>query len=142
MRMHHLGIVGRSLDVLRRRFIEEGGLALTEPIEDPIQRVVVQFYRVPESSELWELVAPLGEPADSPIGSRIARGGGLDHVCYELDREDGSLEDLRAAEVARGAQVICEPVVAAAFGRRIMFVYRRSARILEFVEPRPMGSPL
>jgi hypothetical protein len=36
--------------------------------------------------------------------------------------------------------VICEPVVAAAFGRRIMFVYRRSGRILEFVGPRPTGS--
>jgi hypothetical protein len=50
--VHHLGIVGGAWTcsaALRR-----GGRASPDrAIQDPIQRIVVQFYKVPESSELW-----------------------------------------------------------------------------------------
>jgi hypothetical protein len=38
--------------------------------------------------------------------------------------------------------VVCEPVLAAAFGRRIAFVFRRSRRLIEYVEPRRPGQAL
>jgi len=139
MRFHHLGWVGKDLARMRRAFEKEGATGASDPITDPLQRVVVQFLREPQSGELWELVTPLADAADSPLGSRLARGGGLDHVCYELEDGDGTLEECLAAESGRGARVICEPIMAAAFGRRIAFVFRRSGRIVELVEPRPPG---
>ena len=141
MKLHHIGWVGRDLTRMRRAFERDGAVLASPPIDDPVQRVTVQFLREPATGELWELVVPLGDPADSPLTSRLARGGGFDHVCYELDAADGTLEDRLAAEVARGAQVVCPPVMAAAFARRIAFVFRRSQRLIEFVEPRRADQP-
>ena len=142
MRLHHLGWVGNDIARMRAAFERDGAKVISPPIDDPIQRVTVQFLREPATGELWELVAPLGDPAASPLASRLGRGGGFDHVCYELDEGDGSLEAVVAAEVARGARIVCEPVLAAAFGRRIAFVFRRSRRLIEFVEPRRPGQAL
>jgi methylmalonyl-CoA/ethylmalonyl-CoA epimerase len=126
---------------MRKGFEREGAEVVSPPIDDPVQRVTVQFLREPVSGELWELVVPLGEAVDSPLASRLARGGGLDHVCYELEDGDGTLEDRIAAEVERGGHVVCAPVMATAFGRRIAFVFRRSQRLIEYVEPRRPGQP-
>lgn len=142
MRLHHIGWVGSDIARMRAAFERDGAEVVSPPIDDPIQRVTVQFLREPATGELWELVAPLGDAADSPLAGRLGRGGGLDHVCYELEAGDGSIEDAVAAEVARGARVVCEPVIAAAFARRIAFVFRRSRRLIEYVEPRRPGQAL
>jgi len=142
MKLHHLGWVGNDLARMRTAFERDGAEVISPPIDDPIQRVTVQFLREPATDELWELVVPLGEVASSPLAGRLARGGGLDHVCYELDAADGTLDDVVAAEVARGARIVCEPVIARAFARRIAFVFRRSRRLIEFVEARQPGQLL
>ena len=142
MKLHHLGWVGRDLARLRAAFERDGAEVISPPIDDPIQHVTVQFLREPSTGELWELIVPLAGAEDTPLASRLARGGGFDHVCYELDPGDGSLEDRLAAEVARGARIVCEPVHAVAFDRRIAFVFRRSQRLVEFVEPRRPGQAL
>jgi methylmalonyl-CoA/ethylmalonyl-CoA epimerase len=142
VKFHHLGWVGNDLARMRAAFQRDGAHVVSPPVDDLIQRVTVQFLREPAAGELWELIAPLGDPAASPLASRLARGGGLDHVCYELDLADGPLEAIIAADVARGARIVCEPVLAAAFDRRIAFVFRRSQRLIEFVEPRRPGQPL
>lgn len=151
MRLHHIGYVGARLAQMERRFLQEGCEALSGAIADPTQQVVVQFFREPQSREVWELVAPLvgdGAPlaeaalVESPLQSRLRRGGGMDHVCYELEESDGSLEHALTIERQRGAHIICQPVLAAAFGRRIAFVFRRTGRVVELVEPRPPGALL
>ncbi len=138
MRLHHLGWVGRDLARMCAAFERDGAELVSPPIADPIQRVTVQFLQAPASGELWELVVPLGDAAP-PLVGRLARGGGLDHVGYELEPDDGSLDACVAAEVARGAHVVCAPVHAAAFDRRIAFVFRRSQRLIELVETRRSG---
>ena len=142
MRLHHFGWVGRDIERMRKTFEREGAEVVSPPIDDPIQRVTVQFLREPTTGELWELVVPLGGADDSPLASRLARGGGFDHVCYELEAGDGTLEDRLTAEVERGGRIVCPPVQAAAFERRIAFVFRRSQRLIEFVEPRRPGQAL
>jgi hypothetical protein len=142
VKLHHLGWVGNDIARMRAAFERDGAEVVSPPIDDPIQRVTVQFLREPGTGELWELVAPLGDPAASPLASRLGRGGGFDHVCYEIDAADGTLEQVVAAEIARGARVVCEPVMAAAFARRIAFVFRRSRRLIEYVEPRQAGQAL
>jgi methylmalonyl-CoA/ethylmalonyl-CoA epimerase len=141
MRLHHLGFVGHDLATMQRRFRKESAAELTAPIDDPIQRVVVQFYRDRTTGEVWEIIAPLGTLEGSPLAGRVSRGGGLDHVCYELDAADGTLEDVLAAERAGGAHIACPPVPSTAFvGRRIAFVVRRSGRVVEYVEERAAGA--
>ena len=119
-------LVCQNLERALRAFERDGAVVVSPPIDDLIQRVTVQFLREPSV-------------AAGPLQSRLAHGGGLDHVCYELEADDGTLEETLAAEVARGARVVCEPVMAAAFTRRIAFVFRRSQRLVELVEPRRPG---
>jgi glyoxalase/bleomycin resistance protein/dioxygenase superfamily protein len=144
MRLHHFAWVGRDLARMRETFEREGAVVVSPPVADAIQRVTVQFLRDPAAGDrcLWELVAPLGPAAESPLASRLARGGGFDHVCYELEQSDGTLEEWVSSEVDRGGRVVCEPVRAAAFDRRIAFVFRRSQRLIECVEPRRHGQVL
>ncbi len=139
MRLHHLGYVGRDLGTLQRRFGKESSEVLTEAINDPIQRVVVQFYRDAVTGDVVEIIAPLDTIEASPLAGRIARGGGLDHACYELEAGDGTLEEVLEIERARGGRVTCPPVPSTAFERRIAFVLLRSGRLVEYVEPRAPG---
>ncbi len=142
MRLHHFGFVGRDLAMMQRRFRSESSDELTDAIADQTQRVVVQFFRDKVSGHIWEIIAPLAEVEGSPIAGRIARGGGLDHVCYELEDSDGTLESVLAGDVAIGGRVTCPPVHAAAFGRRIAFVLHKSGRLIEYVETRRPGDAL
>jgi methylmalonyl-CoA/ethylmalonyl-CoA epimerase len=75
----------------------------------------------------------LVEPAtpDSTVGRELKKGGGLNHLCYELDDIEGQVEDA----VADGAILAVAPVPAVAFsGHRIAFVYFRKVGPIEFVE--------
>lgn len=136
VRLHHLGWVvkdiGRSLCQLER----EGAHAVTAAIADPIQRVTVQFLSDPHSPVLWELIAPTDRSEDAPLSSRLSRGGGLDHACFELQESDGTLDRVVEKEIERGSFVLCPPTFATAFNRRIAFVFRPSGRLVEFVEAR------
>ncbi len=140
MKLHHFGYVGADLATMQRRFRAESSEEMTPAIADPIQRVYVQFFRDRVSGDVWEIIAPLHAVADSPLAGRVARGGGLDHACYELEASDGTMEDVIAAERAVGSRVTCEPVFAEAFGRRIAFVLRRTGRLIEYVEARSPGA--
>ncbi len=139
MHLHHLGFVVRNAAQALRHFPAPQFGMLTPPIDDSLQRVVVQFFREVDADTTWEIVSPLGSIADSPLSARLKRGGGIDHVCYELAPGDRSIDDTIAHEVAHGAIVLCKPVMAAAFGRRVAFVFRRSGAVVEFVEPRLAG---
>jgi len=142
MKVQHLGYVGKDMEKLERRFFAEGAVAVGEVIADPVQGVHLRFVRQPDSGELWELIVPSGDVSNSPLRSRIAAGGGLDHIYDELSADDGSLDEVLSREIARGALLVCPPALAVAFNRRIAFVFRRSGRLIEFIEARTAASDL
>jgi methylmalonyl-CoA/ethylmalonyl-CoA epimerase len=127
----HIGYVVADMDRAVRRFEAEGSVVVIPPTEDPIQRVSCCLLRTDDAIDV-ELVAPL-VPGDSPVESRLKRGGGLDHVCYLVD----SLEEELRSEVANGAMVVCEPTHAVTFGRDIAFVHRRSGLVVELMARTP-----
>ena len=136
MALAHLGYVVPDLDGALRRFVREGAVVSVPPTPDPIQKVVVCLLRIDEAVDV-ELVAPINEN-DCPIRSRLARGGGLDHLCYFVD----DLAEAIAAEQACGALIVCQPCYAVAFRRRVAFVHRRSGLVVELMtrdEARPEG---
>jgi methylmalonyl-CoA/ethylmalonyl-CoA epimerase len=105
---------------------------LIPPTADPIQRVSCCLLRTDDAIDV-ELVAPLAS-GESPVESRLKRGGGLDHVCYFVDTLAEELE----AEVAKGALVVCEPTYAVTFDRDIAFVQRRSGLVVELMTREPV----
>lgn len=130
MRLHHIGVVVRSVKESGALYSEQLGMrALGPAVHDPLQRVIVQFWALDGNSTPIELIEPAGD--DSPVASLLSKGGGLAHLCYEVDNLEGALNEVRQ----KGGIVISGPVPATAFHeRRIAFVLLRGIGVTEFVE--------
>jgi methylmalonyl-CoA/ethylmalonyl-CoA epimerase len=129
--LHHLGFVVASISAVAEEFATsmsahwDGKL-----IHDPLQRVRVAFFSpVDVRNPVFELV----EPADqvSPVSNFLKKGGGLHHVCYEIDDLESGLKVARDA----GLVIMSRPTPAVAFGgRRIAWVCSKSLLLMELLE--------
>ncbi len=116
-RLNHLAIAVTDLSRAAARYREDLGAEVGPPVDLPEHGVRVVFVTLPNTKV--ELLEPLGE--GSPIAGFLERsGGGIHHVCYEV-------EDLLAARdrlVAGGARVLGggEPKVGA-HGKPVLFLH-------------------
>jgi methylmalonyl-CoA/ethylmalonyl-CoA epimerase len=128
---HHVGYVVNSIAQVGQDFARSLGAEWDSVIiHDPLQEARVTFMRCagPESPAV-ELVEPAGDA--SPLHKVVAKGGGLHHVCYEVDSLDAQLAQSRAA----GCLVVKNPLPAVAFGgRRVAWVYTRQKLLVEYLE--------
>jgi methylmalonyl-CoA/ethylmalonyl-CoA epimerase len=129
VKLHHIGVVVGSIKESGKLYAEQLGMRpLGPPVHDPIQRVIVQFWEGDQGASI-ELIEPVGD--DSPAAGFLGKGGGLAHLCYEVEDLDRVLEEVRQ----KGAILISGPVPATAFDqRRIAFVMLRGIGVTEFVE--------
>jgi len=126
-RLHHVGYVVASMKGAIRRFEDSGGTLVVGPTDDPLLGVICALMRLPEGVDV-ELVAPL-PGVNSPITSRLNRGGGLDHLCFWVDDIEASL----TAELAADALLLVAPTYAVTFDSTIAFVHRRSGLVVELM---------
>lgn len=128
---HHVGYAVASIVDVGKDFARSIGANWNgEIIHDPLQEARVTFLRCggPETPAI-ELIEPAG--GKSPLHKFVSKGGGLHHVCYEVDGLDKELEQSRAA----GCLVVKNPLPAVAFGgRRIAWVYTRQKLLIEYLE--------
>jgi methylmalonyl-CoA/ethylmalonyl-CoA epimerase len=128
---HHVGYVVTSIAEVGKDFARSLGAVWDGIIiHDPLQEARVTFMRCggPETPAV-ELVEPAGDK--SPLHKVAAKGGGLHHVCYEVESLDAQLAQSRAA----GCLVVKNPLPAVAFGgRRIAWVYTRQKLLVEYLE--------
>lgn len=127
-KINHIGIAVRSIERSIWFWNKVLGLPLTNVEEVPSYKVNVAFLKTGESD--IELLMPLGgnEALEKLI---LDKGGGLDHLCLEVEDLDGVLNELKS----EGVKLIDEtPVVLP--GRKIAFVHPSSADgvLLEFYE--------
>lgn len=128
---HHVGFVVASIrDTAPQMALLlgcewDGGIIL-----DPIQQARVSFLRSRSNSDpLFELVEPEGK--ESPVGKFLERGGGLHHICYEVENLETQLQESRN----HGALVVRQPAPAVAFGgRRIAWVFSKTKLLIEYLE--------
>jgi len=135
---HHLGYVVRSIQGAAE------GLARSLALEwdgrivlDPLQTVRVSFLRPrAPGAPMLELVEPVGP--ESTVRKFLQRGGGLHHLCYEVESLEAQLEWTKSNRDL----VVAPPVPAVAFhGRRIAWAYTRGGLLLEYLELRaPEGA--
>ncbi|MFC1783987.1 VOC family protein [Planctomycetota bacterium] len=130
MRLHHIAYVTEDV-VAKAKSL--GGLlgitALGEPVSDEEQQVKVLFLDLGNGAKL-ELLEPLG-PA-SPVQRHLEKGGGLYHLCFEVDNLD---ETLKKVQEDGQAMMVKEPVCAPAIGeQRVAFVVTRDMDLVEFVQ--------
>lgn len=134
MKLHHVGIVVKDLDSYGGAYASVLGLTPDSGIiYDPIQKVRAQFWR-DEQGSLLELIEPASP--DSPAWRERQKGGGLNHLCYEVDDIDQQILD----SVEKGGMVTSGLAPAVAFGgRRIAFLYFLELGLIEFLESRGAG---
>src|SRR5215467_4448143 len=97
--LHHVGFVVASTNDTIARFCASLAAQLpTQIFDDPLQQARVAFLE-PGSTDgvKIELVAPIGE--SSPVSAFVKKGGGLHHLCYEVDDLDAEIENARARKL-------------------------------------------
>lgn len=133
-KLHHLAVV---VGDIRRSAELYGRLLGLEPlgpvVRDPQQKVFAQFLTGQAIGDLQiELLSPVED--DSPIAQALAKGGGPNHLCFEVPDLDKAIASARN----NGCRVICPPVDAAAMqGRKIAFVFTPDQQVMEFVSASP-----
>lgn len=129
--LHHLGFVVASLPAAAEGFAASLSAHWDgQIIHDPIQRVRVAFFSPADNrNPVFELVEPASE--ESPVSNFLKKGGGLHHVCYEMDELDSGLLDARRS----GLVIVAAPAPAVAFGgRRIAWVCSKTRLLVELLE--------
>jgi methylmalonyl-CoA/ethylmalonyl-CoA epimerase len=130
-RLHHVGYVVPSI----AEAVTEYQAALSvdwdgEIVHDPLQIVRVTF--LPSNgadAATVELVEPAGPR--SPVLKFAQAGGGIHHVCYEVNDLKGQLESAQQA----GCILVRVPLPAAAFGgRKIAWIKTASGQLIEFLQ--------
>jgi methylmalonyl-CoA/ethylmalonyl-CoA epimerase len=132
-RLHHVGYVVADVEESLPQWVASlAARWVSDVIHDPLQKVNVVFLQpASEDPVQVELVAPIGE--GSPVAPFLAKGGGLHHMCYQVDDLEAHIADMKG----RRAVVIRPPKPAAAFGgRRIAWMVTRERLVLEYVERR------
>ena len=117
-RLNHVAIAVPDLAAGIARYRDTLGAKVSEPLPQPEHGVTVVFIELDNTK--IELLEPLGEA--SPIAKFLERspGGGIHHLCYEV-------EDIMAAReklVATGARVLGdgEPKIGA-HGKPVLFLH-------------------
>jgi methylmalonyl-CoA/ethylmalonyl-CoA epimerase len=129
--LHHLGFAVPEIRGSVDRFI--AGFRLRWDgiiIHDPGQSARVTFlsHQAP-GLPLIELVEP--DSPESHLTGFLKRGGGLHHVCYEVDSVQKQLDHA----LATGAILLSPPTPAVAFnGREIAWVCTRDRVFVEYLD--------
>jgi methylmalonyl-CoA/ethylmalonyl-CoA epimerase len=117
-RLNHVAIAVPDLEAAAAQYRDVLGASVGPPQPEPAHGVTVVFIELPNTK--IELLHPLG--AASPIAGFLAKnpGGGIHHICYEVD-------DILAARdrlTGLGARVLGdgEPKIGA-HGKPVLFLH-------------------
>ena len=117
-RLNHVAIAVPDLAAARATYRDTLGARVSEPVDLPEHGVTTVFVDLPNTR--IELLGMLGE--SSPIAGFLERnpGGGIHHVCYEVE----DIEAARARLEARGARVLGDgrPKIGA-HGKPVLFLH-------------------
>jgi len=119
-KLNHVAIAVPDLEAAATIYRDVLGAAVTAPLELPDHGVSIVFVELPNTK--IELMEPLGD--GSPISGFLEKspGGGVHHVCYEVD-------DIIAARdrlVSGGARVLGNGNPrAGAHGKPVLFLHPR-----------------
>jgi methylmalonyl-CoA/ethylmalonyl-CoA epimerase len=117
-RLNHVAIATGDLEGAVAIYRDMLGAKVSSPVPQPDHGVVTVFIELPGTK--IELLTPLGE--NSPIANFLTRnpGGGVHHLCFEVD-------DILAARdrlLAKGARLAgsAEPKIGA-HGKPVLFLH-------------------
>ena len=117
-RLNHVAIAVPDLAAAAKLYAQALGAAVSAPLPQPEHGVTVVLVTLPNSK--IELLEPLGE--NSPIANYLSRnpGGGIHHICYEVDDILAARDHLKIT----GARVLGDgnPKIGA-HGKPVLFLH-------------------
>jgi methylmalonyl-CoA/ethylmalonyl-CoA epimerase len=130
MKINHIGIVVKNIENSIKYYENYFSYKLVVPVcIDPIQKVRVAMLNPTDQNFNFELLEPITD--DSPITSALRKGGGLNHVCYEVLNIEEAIVDLKK----KGSKLISGPVPGVVFNEKnVVFMYTEMHEIIELVE--------
>lgn len=128
--LHHTGYVVANIADAIAGFADSLGATWDGGIHaDAHQKVKVAFLQTRRGDAQIELVEPNGP--DAPVNAFLAKGGGLHHLCYEVDDIEAELAGFKE----RRALIVKRAKPAVAFnGRRIAWVLTKEKLLIELLE--------
>jgi methylmalonyl-CoA/ethylmalonyl-CoA epimerase len=116
-RLNHIAIAVRDLAGEAARYRDVLGAKVSAPQALPEHGVTVVFVELPNTKV--ELLEPLGEA--SPLSAFLAKtGGGMHHICYEVD----DILAARDALLAKGTRVLGDGTPRlGAHGKPVLFLH-------------------
>ncbi len=127
-KVNHIAVAVGDLDASLAFWRDTLGLPLHHIEDVPSQKSKVAF--IPVGDTEVELVFPTTE--DSGVAKFVAeKGGGMHHLCFEVDNIDEMLADMKA----KGVRMINETAITLP-GRKMAFVHPKAANgvMIEFYE--------
>ncbi len=128
MKISHVGFVVQSISKSIPYWVSCGYEIEIGETHDRLQNVFCCLL-VKHGTLPIELVAP-SSSGPNPLKARLARGGGIDHICYEVENLEESLQ----RESKLGSKIVCEPIFAATFNRRVGFIVNSGGLLVEYME--------
>ncbi|MCW8889048.1 MAG: methylmalonyl-CoA epimerase [Sedimenticola sp.] len=115
-KLNHVAIVVPDLDAGTAVYRDTLGAQVSAPLELPEHGVVTVFVELPNTK--IELLYPLGE--NSPIAKYLEKnpGGGVHHVCYEVEDINAAAAKMEAA----GARVLGD-IKIGAHNKPVLFLH-------------------
>ncbi len=128
--LHHVGYVVPSIaESVKRWTATLSASSVSEPFTDATQRARVLFLEFESGTTSLELVEPL--PGESPVARFLEKGGGLHHLCFEVDDLEQQIVNMKTHQ----ALLLRRPQPAVAFGgRRIAWMITRDKLLVEYLE--------
>jgi len=131
LRLHHIGLVFPKISDVAEIFRALGLGEMTQPEPDPIQKVSASFVATGDGQDVYiELLEPT--EASSPVSKFLKRtGGGLHHVCFEVDDIEGITDRL----TKQGFTMVCEPVECVGYDRSFRRESAQPSKVTFFLLP-------
>lgn len=118
MKLHHLGIVVSNVQEASKQYAYFRGISYDSLYFEYVKSQRVNICLVQEGSSYVEFIEPVNKY--SPVYRFLSSGGGLHHICYEVDDVKEYIIKLK-----KYTRVIVKPVVGFQ-NRTITFLYVKS----------------
>ena len=125
--VHHVGVVVESVEEAFKSYQRLGFKVDGNLMSDEVKKVKIGMVSLDGYS--LELLEPLDE--SSPIAHFLRRGGGPNHLCYEVEKFDEFFEYIKSNE---DGFIIKEPEKSVFEGKRVFFWGTKQKEIIEFKE--------
>ncbi|RKY10377.1 MAG: hypothetical protein DRP56_01175 [Planctomycetota bacterium] len=130
MRLHHIAYVCNDVDKKAESMKQLlNARCLGVSVVDEFQGVKILFVQLEDGTKI-ELLEPYGD--NSPVQRFLDKGGGLYHLCFEVDDLEMTLEKI----TQNGKAMVVKPPLSAPAinNRRVAFVVIDQNELIEFVE--------